>query len=86
MQPSGVGGRRKIPGGPEYLLIVRPRTTVEVRRVSRAAHTALAAIRAGLALGEALAAGTDADPDVDLATQILSLAGGETFCSCEENT
>lgn len=84
VRPSGAGSRRRIEGGREYLLIIRPRATVEVRRISRSACAALAAIDAGGGIGEALAAGRD--PDADPVRQILSLAAGETFCSCEKDT
>ncbi|MEX2124931.1 MAG: DNA-binding domain-containing protein [Woeseia sp.] len=85
VQSSAIRGRTQIPGGAEYLLIVRPRATVEVRRISRGAYAALAAIGQGLAVAEALAAGADVDPGIDLGIHLLSLADGETFCSCEEN-
>lgn len=85
VQPSVIDGKQRIPGGVEYLLIVRPRETVEVRRISRGAHAALAALEQGYTLAEALAAGTDIDPGIDLPMHLLSLADGETFCSREEN-
>ena len=85
VQSSTIDGKQRIPGGAENLLIVRPRATVEVRRVSRGAHAALAALERGLSIAEALAAGTEADPEIDLCMQLLSLADGETFCSMGES-
>lgn len=85
VQSSTIDGERRIAGGAEYLLIVRPHATVEVRRISRGAHTALKALAQGLSVAEALAAGTQADPGADLLMHLLSLAEGETFCSHEGN-
>ena len=84
VRSSAIDGKKRIPGGPEYLLIVRPRATVEVRRVSRGAHAALAALEQGCSIDEALAAGAEADPGTDLGRHLLSLADGETFCSWEK--
>jgi hypothetical protein len=79
VQSSTIDGKQRISGGPEYLLIVRPRATVEVRRVSRGAHAALAALEQGFSINEALAAGIGEDPGIDLNMHLLSLAEGETF-------
>ncbi|MBA3562587.1 MAG: putative DNA-binding domain-containing protein [Gammaproteobacteria bacterium] len=83
VRPAVIDGRIQIPGGAEYLLIVRPHTTVEVRRISSSTHAALAALERGCSVAEALAAGTDIDPGIDLPMHLLSLADGDTFCSCE---
>lgn len=85
LQSSSIDGKRRIPGGAEYLLIIRPHATVEVRRISRGAYTALTALAQGLSVTEALAAGTEADPGVDLTMHLLSLAEGGTFCSHEKD-
>jgi hypothetical protein len=85
VQSSTIDGKQRIPGGAENLLIVRSRATVEVRRVSRGAHAALAALEQGFSVAEALAAGTEADPGIDLGRQLLSLADGETFCTWEKS-
>ncbi len=84
VRSSTIDGKQRIPGGAEYLLIVRPRATVEVRRVSRGAHAALVALEQGLSINEALTAGAEADPGTDLGQHLLSLADGETFCSREK--
>jgi hypothetical protein len=84
VQSSTIDGKQRISGGPEYLLIVRPGVTVEVRRVSRGAYAALAALEKGCSINEALAAGAKADPGTDLGRHLLSLADGETFCSREK--
>lgn len=85
VRPAAIDGRTRIPGGAEYLLIVRPHATVEVRRISRGAHAALTALGQGCSVAESLAAGTDVDPGIDLPVHLLSLADGETFCSRGEN-
>jgi len=79
VQSSAIEGKQRIPGGAEYLLIVRPRATVEVRRISRGAHAVLTAIARGFSVPEALATGIESEPEVDLVTHLLSLAEGETF-------
>jgi len=84
VQSSTIDGKQRIPGGAENLLIVRPRATVEVRRVSRGAYEALAALAQGFSIAEALAAGTKAAPGIQLTQHLLSLADGETFCSREK--
>jgi hypothetical protein len=84
VQSSTIEGKQRIPGGAENLLIVRPRATVEVRRISRGAHAALAALEQGFSIAEALAAGAEADPGTDLGRHLLSLADGETFCCWEK--
>lgn len=84
VQSSIIDGKQRIPGGAEYLLIVRPRATVEVRRVSRGTHAALAALEQGFSINEVLAAGAEVDPGIDLGQHLLSLADGETFCSWEK--
>lgn len=68
-QPAAVNGKRRISGGPEYLLIVRPRATVEVRRISRGAHAALIALEQGLSITAAMATGSNVDPKIDLTRQ-----------------
>lgn len=84
VQSSTMDGKQRIPGGAENLLIVRPHATVEVRRISRGAHAALAALERGLSIDEALTAGAEADPGTDPGPHLLSLADGETFCSWEK--
>lgn len=79
VQPAPVAQKHRIPREPEYLLIVRPQATVEVRRVARGAHSALTAIGHGLGIPEAMAAGAAVDPDTDVARHLLSLADGGTF-------
>lgn len=83
-QPSAIADRRRISGGPEYLLIVRPQTTVEVRRVACGAYAALVVLSRECSMAEALEAGSEAEPAVNLVRQLLSLADGETFCLREE--
>lgn len=85
-QSAPIDRKRQIPGGEEYLLIVRPRATVEVRRISRGAHAALAALERRAPVTEAMAAGSEADPGIDIVTHLLSLADGATFCSWEITT
>jgi len=84
VRSSTIDGKLRIPGGAENLLIVRPRATVEVRRVSRGAYAALAALEKSCSINDALAAGAEADPGTDLGRHLLSLADGETFCSWEK--
>lgn len=79
LRSSAIKGKQRIPGGAEYLLIVRPHATVEVRRVSRGAHAALTAIARGFSVAEALATGIESEPGPNLVTHLLSLAEGETF-------
>lgn len=79
VQSSAIEGKQRIPGGAEYLLIVRPHATVEVRRISRGAHAALTAIAQGFSVAEALAIGIESEPELNLVTHLLSLAEGETF-------
>lgn len=84
VRSSTFEGKQKIPGGAENLLIVRPRATVEVRRVSRGAYAAVAALEQGLSIHDALVAGAETDPGIDLDRHLLSLADGGTFCSREK--
>ncbi|HZD54331.1 MAG TPA: DNA-binding domain-containing protein [Woeseiaceae bacterium] len=79
VQPTPVVGRQRVPEGAEYLLIVRPEAAVEVRRIARGAHAALAAIERGRPVSEAMAAGAAVDPDLDIGRDLLSLAEGGTF-------
>jgi hypothetical protein len=81
VQSSVIDRKRRIPGGAECLLIIRPRAIVEVRRISHGAHAALAALERGASIAEAMAAGSDIHPGIDLVMHLLSLAEGETFCS-----
>jgi hypothetical protein len=62
------------------LLTIRPRATVEVRRITRGAYAILDRLAHGVSLNDALAAGAIAQPDMDLATHLKALADGETFC------
>jgi hypothetical protein len=84
VRSSTIDGKLRIPGGAEYLLIVRPHVTVEVRRISHGAYAVLAALEQGFSINEALAVGVGEDPGIDLNMHLLSLADGETFCSREE--
>jgi Putative DNA-binding domain len=79
-QPEPPRSKTRIPGETEHLLVIRPRATVEVRRVSRGAHASLARLADGATLTEALTAGKRADPDVDLFKHLAALAAGESFC------
>ena len=81
--PAPIEDKTRIPGEPEQLLIVRPRTTVEVRRIHAGAYAALEALAAGRPLADALAAGTRADAALDLRRHLAALAAGETFCAME---
>jgi hypothetical protein len=79
-QPDSIEGRMRMPDGPEYLLTIRPRATVEVRRMTHGAYAILDRLAHGVSLNDALAAGAIAQPDMDLATHLKALADGETFC------
>jgi hypothetical protein len=74
-----IEGRVSIAGDAEHLLIIRPRATVEVRRLSRGAFVAVSAMRKGRGYAEALDAGSSADAVTDLHEHLLSLAAGESF-------
>ncbi|MEX2497029.1 MAG: DNA-binding domain-containing protein [Woeseia sp.] len=69
----------RVSGGAEYLLVIRPHATVEVRRIPRGAFAALHAIARGASIAEALAAGSQAEPRLDLVMHLLSLAAGQSF-------
>jgi len=79
-QPGTIDGKIRMPDGPEYVLAIRPRATVEVRRITRGAYAVLASLAGGACSSEALAAGAIAEPDLELAAQLAALADGETFC------
>lgn len=63
--------------GPEDALIVRPRGTVEVRQLPPGGAAFLEALAAGMTLGEAAAAASDANAAFDLAINLAGLIGGE---------
>lgn len=69
-----------IPGGREFLLVIRPRATVEVRRVSKGAFAALVAILAGRSYEHALDAGSCYAPRGNVHRHLRALADGESFC------
>jgi len=79
-----IDGKISINGNQEFLLVIRPQVTVEVRTLTRSAFFALRAISKGLSYADALVEGRQAAPDDDVQTQLQSLAGGETFVSEEE--
>ena len=73
-------GKTQIPGEAEQLLVIRPRATVEVRRISPGAYASLLTLADGGTLAEALSAGGRADADIDLFQHLAALAAGESFC------
>ena len=79
VQPEPPQGKTHIPGETEHLLVIRPRATVEVRRVSRGAYASLVTLTDGGTLTEALSAGVRADPDSNLLQHLAALAAGESF-------
>lgn len=82
--PEFPAGKQQIASAHEHLLIIRPRATVEVRRVGHGAYTALSALADQAGLAEALAAGMRAEPAADLKQHLAALAAGESFCLREE--
>ena len=68
-----------LPQLPEYLLVIRPRREVEVRRISPGLYAAMLAFAGGLSLGDAREQALWADPDCDFDSQYASLVRGETF-------
>ncbi len=81
--PAPIENNTRVPAEPEQLLIVRPRATVEVRRIHPCAYAALEAIAANRPLADALAAGKRAARDSELRRHLAALAAGETFCERE---
>jgi hypothetical protein len=79
-QPDAISEKIRIRGEHEYLLVIRPDATVEVRRLKRGVYAALAALARGAPFSEAIAAGSASDPGIDLRTHLSSLAEGATFC------
>jgi hypothetical protein len=79
-----IEGKVSIPGDTEHLLIVRPRATVEVRRLSEGAFVALTALQQGCVYAEALDAGSRSDRGTDVHRHLLSLAAGESFTQNRE--
>jgi len=65
--------------GGEFLLIIRPEASVEVRRLSAAAYRALSEIDNGASYSEALELARDSVVCTDVARQLESLAAGRTF-------
>ena len=78
-RPDFPAGRTQIPGNAEWLLVIRPHATVEVRRLGRGAHAVLAALAADGSLAASLAAGIAAEPAAVVERQLRSLAAGESF-------
>lgn len=81
-----IDGKISIEGQSEYLLIIRPQATVEVRRLSLGAFVALLALSGGSGLPEAVLTGRQAEPEANLHEQLLSLAVGETFVEKEASS
>ena len=81
--PDPIENRTSIPAEPEHLLIIRPRASVEVRRVAPGAYAALEALAAGRSLLDAIAAARRAQPELDIGEHLAALAAGETFCERE---
>jgi hypothetical protein len=81
--PDEIEGKTRIPSEPEHLLIVRPRTTVEVRRVHPGAYAALEAFAARRSLVDAIAAARRTEPSLDIGAHLVALAAGESFCERE---
>jgi hypothetical protein len=78
-RPDFPEGKTRIPREAERLLVIRPRTTVEVRRLGPGAHAALSALAGGSSPAGALAAGAAAEPGADVERHLTSLAAGETL-------
>jgi len=78
-----IDGKIQIPAQDECLLIIRPRATVEVRRVHAGAYASLEALAAGGSLATALAASCRVEPELDIHGHLAALAAGETFCERE---
>lgn len=72
-------GQIKIEGGPEWLLVVRPRAEVEVRSLGEAGYRFGRAIGQGLTLGAAWEDACAVEPDFDLQVHLAGLFAGETF-------
>lgn len=75
-----IDGKVRIAGEREHLLIIRPRASVEVRRVSAAAWRALAVLGQGEGYAAAVHAALSESPRCDIDRELASLAAGETFC------
>lgn len=79
-----IDGKVRIEGETEYLLVIRPRARVEVRRLAEGAFTALGALEAGLDYASALEAGVQANPTTNVREHLLSLADSETFAERQD--
>ncbi len=64
----------------EYLLVIRPKREVEVRRLSPGAFTALLAFMGGATLAAARREAEWAEPDFDFPLHFAALVRGGTFC------
>jgi hypothetical protein len=74
----------KIPGDAEYLLVIRPSATVEVRRISAGAFAVLRALADGQTVRSALVVAARAAPGESLEGNLLELAAADTFSSTAE--
>lgn len=79
-QDEPIEGKVTIEGGAEHLLIIRPETLVEVRRLHPAAYAAVEALAKERSLDEARLAAARIDPGMPLDEHLESLARGATFC------
>jgi hypothetical protein len=70
----------------EYLLVIRPRTQVEVRRLSPGAFAMVRAIELGDTLDKAMAAGCSVDEKFESGRHLQALIAGETFTAFQETT
>ncbi len=70
-----------LPQRPEYLLVVRPRREVDVRRISLGLFAAMLAFAGGLCLSEAREQARWAEPDCDFDSHYAALVRGETFAA-----
>jgi len=82
-RPDPIEANTKIAGEAEWLFIVRPQATVEVRRTSPGAHAALRRLAAGGTLRESISEGERAESGLDVQSHLAALAAGGSFCITE---
>lgn len=74
----------KIPAAEEFLLVIRPHTQVEVRRLSPGMFAAITAIGEGRGLSDAETEARRIELNVDFASHLRALLRSGTFCNLSE--
>jgi len=73
--------RTRIPATGEYLLIVRPQSVIDVRRLSPGAYAMLLALEAGFSLATAIDFAHNAERNFDPLRQLVALVSGGAFAA-----